>query len=89
MAATDNFATFASGLDAPCSHAAAVTPDDNTDLSYTTRALFVGGAGNVNLVTAGGETVTFTGVTAGSVLPVRVARVKSTSTTATSIVALW
>ena len=87
MAATDNFATFACGLDAPCWHAAA--PDDNTDLSYTTRALFVGGAGNVNLVTAGGETVTFTGVTAGSVLPVRVARVKSTSTTATSIVALW
>jgi hypothetical protein len=38
---------------------------------------------------ASGQTVTFVGVAAGSVLPIRVARVNSTNTTATNIVALY
>jgi hypothetical protein len=73
----------------PASNAAAVTPNDSTDLTYTSRALFVGGAGNVAVIMAGGQTVTFTGVTAGALLPVRVSRVLSTGTTATTITAVW
>lgn len=69
--------------------AAAVTKNDSTDLTVTARALYIGGAGDVAVITAGGSTVTFVGLAAGSVLPVRVKRVKSTGTTATSIVALW
>lgn len=76
-------------LESPPSHAAAVTPDDATDLTYTTRALWVGGAGNISVITLGGETVTITGVLAGSLIPIRVNRVRSTSTTATNILALW
>ena len=70
-------------------HAAAVTPHDSNDLTETTRALWVGGAGNISVIMEGGETVTFVGVAAGTLLPVRVTRVRSTSTTATDILALW
>ncbi|MBX5143198.1 hypothetical protein HJB79_31310 [Rhizobium lentis] len=73
----------------PGSNAAAVTPNDSTDLTYTTRAVYVGGAGNLAVVMAGGQTVTFTGVTAGALLPIRVSRVMSTNTTATTILAIW
>jgi hypothetical protein len=73
----------------PASNAVAVTPSDGTDLTYTSRALFVGGAGNVAVIMAGGQTVTFTGVTAGALLPIRVSRVLSTGTTATTITAVW
>tara|TARA_Y100000310_G_scaffold339155_1_gene430953 strand:- start:202 stop:669 length:468 start_codon:yes stop_codon:yes gene_type:complete len=51
--------------------------------------LYVGGAGNVRVLTAGSDDVTFTGVNAGTFLPIQVLRVYSTSTTATTILALW
>lgn len=86
----DPFANHGSGLDSPGLHAAAVTPNDSTDLTTMARGLYIGGAGNVTLDTAGGETtVAFVGVPAGTTLPIRTARVRSTGTTATNIVALW
>lgn len=86
----DTFSEYASGLDSPAQNAAAVTPNDSTDLTNTARALYIGGAGNVTLDTAGGQTtVAFVGLAAGTILPVRTARVRSTGTTATNIVALW
>ena len=67
----------------------AVTPSDATILE-TTRALLVGGAGNVAVVFAdGGSAVTLTGLVAGSIYPLAVTKVMSTNTTATSIVALY
>ena len=69
------------------SRAAAVTPSDTTELEAS--ALFVGGAGNVAVVTEGGDTVTFTGVQAGSMLVLRIKQVRAASTTATNIVRLW
>ena len=86
---TDKFESNQTGLTSPGEHAAAVTPNDSTDLATFARALYIGGAGNVKVNTIRGETVTFSGVLAGSILPVRVARVHSTDTTATNIVALW
>ena len=79
----------AEGLTSPADNAAAVTPSDSTDLAYNSRALYIGGAGNLAVTMAGGGDVTFTGIPAGSILPVRVTRVKATSTTATSIVNLY
>lgn len=68
----------------------AVTPSDSTDLTYSTcRAIYVGGDGNISLVDGNGATIVFTGVTAGSILPVQTARVNATGTTATSIIALY
>ena len=87
MADQHQFAT--EGLTSPADNATAVTPSDSTDLAYTSRALYVGGAGNLVVTMAGGGDVTFTGVPVGSILPVRVTRVKATSTTATSIVNLY
>ena len=85
----DPYESNAAGLDSPAIDGAAVTPNDSTDLTTTPRALWVGGAGNVSLVTLGGTTLTITGIPAGTLLPIRVTRVRSTSTTATAIVALW
>ncbi len=87
MAAIDLFVGMSS-IDAPCIHAEAVTPSDSVDLTYVCRALFIGGAGNLCVITSGGDTVLFTGVVAGTILPLRASRVKLTTTTATNIVAL-
>lgn len=72
----------------PATYAVAVTPNDGADLAAAARSLYVGGAGDVKVTTTGGDAVTFVAVPAGSILPVRVARVWSTGTSATSIVAL-
>lgn len=67
--------------------ATAVTKSDSTVLNF--RALYIGGNGNVAIMPAGGgDAVTFTGVVAGSILPVAGSKVMSTNTTATGIVAL-
>lgn len=72
---------------APAENAAAVTPGAGA-LSDTTRALYVGGAGNMTVTMAGNAaSVTFTAVPAGTTLPIAVTHV--TAATATSIVALW
>ena len=86
--ATDSFAGMQTLLSDPCAYAEAVTPSDTVDLTITSRALYVGGGGAISVLTAKGQTVTFSGVVTGTILPIRVARVNSTSTTATSILAL-
>lgn len=92
MPATNKYPTSAytstSSMSYPAEHAEAVTPSDGTDLTIVSRGLYVGGSGNVAVVMASGAAVTFTGVIAGSLLPIRVSRVKSTGTTATTILSL-
>ena len=66
--------------------AVAVTPSDTGAISA--RSLYIGGAGHIKIVTAAGRTVTFVGLVAGQILPVRATRVFSTDTTATNIVAI-
>lgn len=51
--------------------------------------LYIGGAGNVKVTTIGGDIVTFSAVTVGSVLPVQVIKLHGTGTSATLIDALW
>lgn len=89
MAAVDTFSGYTASAAGPKNNAAAVTPSDTVDLSDVTTGLWVGGAGNVVVIMNGGQTVTFTGVPAGTLLPIRVSRVKATSTTATNMIALW
>lgn len=74
---------------APAIDAAAVTTSDSTDLPLTARALYIGTGGNVNLDTISGSTVVFVNLPAGSILPLKVKRVRTTSTTASNIVALY
>ena len=54
----------------------------------TTRALYVGGAGDV-IATIGGVDLTFKAVPAGTVLPMQATVIKKVGTTATYMVALW
>lgn len=66
-----------------------VTPSDTDNLTRLTRALYIGTAGNVAVESEEGDSVTFSAVLGGSILPIRVRRVNSTSTTATNIIALY
>jgi len=61
-----------------------------TNMSGTIEpsVLYVGVGGDVSVITAGGDNVTFAGVQSGSFLPVHVIRVL-TLTTASKIIALW
>lgn len=73
----------------PAEFATAVTPSDSTDLTQVARALYIGTGGNVNVDTPDGATILFSNVQTGSILPVRVKRVRVASTTASNIVALF
>lgn len=75
-------------ITAPATRAEAVTPHDVNELASVTRALYVGGAGNVALVMADGTAATLTAVPVGALLPIRVRQVKATGTTATNLVGL-
>lgn len=70
----------------PAQNAVAVTPNDSA-LSGTFRALYVGVAGNLTIVTLTGTTVLFANVPVGF-FPVGGRGVRSTGTVASSIVAL-
>lgn len=76
-------------LTQPAEHVEVVAPSDTVDLPNPTRGLYVGGAGNIVVTTVGGEFVTFSGVGAGTTLPVRVRRVWFTNTTATNLLGLY
>lgn len=67
----------------------AITKSDTDELASVTRAIFVGGAGAMAVVMAGGSELTITGIIAGSWLPIRVKQVKSTGTTATNIAGFY
>ena len=86
----DSYSSGSNSLDAPARQAAAVTPHDTNELSAHARSLFIGTGGDVVAVLTGDtDAVTFKNVPSGTVLPVRAKIVKSTSTTATDIVALY
>lgn len=85
---SDRFGTHARGLSAPASSAFPIAPNDAVELAETARAIYVGGAGTIALVTKEGSTVSFVGLSAGTVLPVSTVRVLATGTTATNLVGL-
>lgn len=85
---SDKFQNFSSGLLAPATEAFAITPNDTTDLTLVTRALYVGTAGDIVAVMKSGSEVTFSNVPSGSILPIRAERIKATGTTATHILGL-
>jgi hypothetical protein len=85
----DPFTDFPTTLSTPARDGAAVTPSDSSDLSVVPRAIYVGVAGSIAAIMAGGQSVTLQNVAAGSLLPIRVARISATGTTASGLVALW
>lgn len=73
----------------PAIYAFTISPSDSIELAAYPRAIWVGGAGNLALVTTGGSTVTLEGIVAGTLLPIRAKKVLSTGTTATLLVGLY
>lgn len=69
----------------------AITPSDDSPLANVVKALYVGVTGTLK-VTAVGDAdtaaVTFVGVPAGAILPVRAVKVWNTGTSAGNIVGL-
>jgi hypothetical protein len=81
-------------IESPAVGAFAITPSnatvfDGTGGKIPPRSLYVGGAGNVAVVMLNGTSVTFSGVAAGTTLPIRVKQVLATGTTATMILGLY
>ena len=75
---------------APASSAFAITPHDSNALTNVVRGIYVGGAGDIKVNMAGtGTAVVFTGVPAGTLLPIRATLVYATDTDATSLVGIY
>lgn len=84
------FRTNSFAIDHPFSRSIAVTPDNNVDLEIYPRFLWVGGAGNLELMFEGDDTAQIMyNVPAGFYVVGFVKRVLATNTTATNILALW
>lgn len=82
----DNFA------DSPSSAAAdgfAITPHASADLPAITKAIYVGGGGDLTVRLAGAiGDVTFRNVAAGTILDLRLSAVRSGGTTASFLIGL-
>jgi hypothetical protein len=69
--------------------AVAITTSDTVVYDQPTRAIYIGGSGNLRVDMVSGGTVTFVGLSAGTVLPIQAERVYAASTTATNLIALY
>jgi hypothetical protein len=86
---TDPFASAADSPIAPAELCFAIEPSDVTGLPQATKAIYVGGAGDVTVRTVRADAdVTFRNVPAGSILDIRVNAVRASGTSATDLVAL-
>ena len=86
---SDQFEGYSPGLNAPAFGAFQITPDDATPLLHVTRAVYVGGEGNLTITMAHGQVVTLTAVQPGMMYPIRCTFVHQTGTTASGIVGLY
>ncbi len=86
---TDIYSSRAPSAQGPARRAGVVTPSDETNLQDVAKALYVGGAGDLRLIPAGGsEAVTLKNHPVGYVA-VQAKRVLATGTTASHILALF
>ena len=86
---TDIYQGQSPGLVGPYVGGFVITKSNTTVFAQPTRALYVGGVGDVAVTYLDGTTDTLKAVPAGTVLPVRVSQVLSTGTSATNISGLY
>ena len=85
----DPFDRTADSLMAPAGDCFAIAPDDSSELTRATKAIYVGQAGDIALVPVrGSSAVIFRNVPAGTILDVRVRAIRATGTNAGDIVGL-
>jgi hypothetical protein len=77
------------GLIDPAEGAFEIVPSDDTNLMYVTRGLYVGILGDVHVITAAGDNVTFVELAAGVVHPLRIRRVLASGTDAGELIGVY
>lgn len=85
----DLYGNTTPGLTSPAIDGTMIVPSDGSELSHITRAVYVGGSGVINAELASGAIISLSNVPAGSILPLRLRKVRSSGTTATGLVGLW
>lgn len=90
--AENTFQSFSANLSSPAEHAENIgdfqTGETQLDLDYVTRAIYVGGAGDLGVITLSGDEVLFVDVPAGTIIPIRATAITD-ATDATYLVAMW
>ena len=81
----DRFESHESSLNSPADDGFSITPGVS-EFTTTARAIYVGGAGDVELISLKGTTLIFKSVPAGTIIPMRSTHVLATSTTATFLI---
>jgi hypothetical protein len=84
----DDFEHHTTSLTSPATAGEAIVPDDDADLSYFTRGLYVGSTGTIVAVMISGDEITLNDAQAGMIYPLRIRRVKATSTSAAVLIGL-
>lgn len=85
------FRVHKEGLESPATRGFAISANESANVTHTTRAVYVGGTGDLVCELADdadGTTVTFTAVPAGTILPIRLRKMR-TASTATSVVGIY
>ncbi len=76
-------------LDSPATKHFAMTPHDSTNESNYTRGVYIGGSGNLTIVTDDDVAVAYSNAVAGTIIPIRAKRVNSTGLTASNLVGMY
>lgn len=66
-----------------------ITPSNNNELTHTTRSIYVGYGGNLNVLMVDGTSGIHYNVQDGEILPIRVKQVYTTGTTASGILGYY
>ena len=82
------FQGYGETLSSPLAHGFAITPDDENELGVATRAVHLGGGGDLKVTFVSGDEVLLQGLGPGW-HPLRIAKVWQTGTTATAIFGGW
>lgn len=85
---TDRYSGHAKSLSSPADHGFPISPSDSLDLTEPTRAIYVGTGGNLAVTLLSGAELTLANIPTGSIVPIRIRRIKATNTTATNLVGL-
>lgn len=86
----DQFSNVPPSLVSSATKGYAITPNDDTDVAQVTRAIYVGTGGDLTVILADDSNpVTFKNVPGGTMLPIRVDRVRATATTASNLLGLY
>lgn len=85
---SDDFEHHTTSLDSPAVSGETIVPSDATDLSHATRGIYIGSTGSLSVTLVSGDEITLSEVQAGTIYPLRIARVKASGTTAAGLVGL-